>query len=136
MSLLEGFEEDRGFPGRGFAERDDADFMAVLCMRNGTLCGLHDALYLEVEPLSQCPERIRQGINLGRVIQNHDPLHALGSRVEPSGQLCGRDVLEKRKLPRLMDNPKVELSGIFPPGCSHEEVKVQRVADCCRSQAG
>ena len=35
MSLLEGFEEDRGFPGRGFAERDDADFMAVLRMSNG-----------------------------------------------------------------------------------------------------
>ena len=41
-----------------------------------------------------------------------------------------------RKLPRLMDNPNVELSGIFPPGGSNEEVKVQRVADCCRSQAG
>ncbi len=45
-------------------------------------------------------------------------------------------VLPKRKLPPLMDNPKVELSGIFPPGGSNEEVKVQRVADCCRSQAG
>gem|GEM_PF-6117262 len=43
---------------------------------------------------------------------------------------------DEGKLPRLVDNSKVELSGIFPPAGSHEEVKVKRVADCCRAQAG
>ena len=56
---------------------------------------LYVSFDLKVEPLSQRPECIGHSINLGRVIQIHNPLNALRGRLEPSRQLCSRDVLSK-----------------------------------------
>ena len=107
---------------------------------------------------AECKESIDQAMapqepatgresNLGKFLREHQAtadtrsaelklqLAALSAQAL-RGTTGQKTVVCTRKLPRLMDNPNVELSGIFPPGGSNEEVKVQRVADCCRSQAG